>query len=246
MMFSTYGQLMPTETREEKMSVQCPKCGYTRTPTDRAPDYECPSCGVVYKKYEAFLGRSAEQAEVKDADIQEHERWIPRRQSQATHETEESEQLNDGFVETIRRMKGRFITSESERLDAGSVETPRGEIEREHLTAEVEPNAASDSDESHPNARLDLADESIIDSPDNQSVSNGSPIGSPVVEEGYAFAICLIAGFFCLSIGMWFLLIAPSSQPRAVGDLLNLHRAFIGMTFSIMGSIFTAAAFRPT
>lgn len=45
------------------MSVQCPKCGYTRTPTDRAPDYECPSCGVVYKKYEAFLRRSAEKAE---------------------------------------------------------------------------------------------------------------------------------------------------------------------------------------
>lgn len=28
----------------------CPKCGYTRRPTDTAPDYECPKCGVVYAK----------------------------------------------------------------------------------------------------------------------------------------------------------------------------------------------------
>lgn len=29
----------------------CPKCGYTRKPEDRAPEYECPSCGVVYAKF---------------------------------------------------------------------------------------------------------------------------------------------------------------------------------------------------
>lgn len=32
------------------MSVTCPKCGYVRQPGDRAPDYECPRCGVVYAK----------------------------------------------------------------------------------------------------------------------------------------------------------------------------------------------------
>lgn len=31
----------------------CPKCSYTRKPTDRAPDYECPSCGIVFAKYDA-------------------------------------------------------------------------------------------------------------------------------------------------------------------------------------------------
>lgn len=30
--------------------MRCPKCGYVRRPEDRAPDYECPSCGVVYAK----------------------------------------------------------------------------------------------------------------------------------------------------------------------------------------------------
>jgi len=32
------------------MDVICPKCGYTRKPGDRAPDWECPKCGVVYAK----------------------------------------------------------------------------------------------------------------------------------------------------------------------------------------------------
>lgn len=32
------------------MSIVCPKCNYTRQPTDTAPDYECPKCGVIYAK----------------------------------------------------------------------------------------------------------------------------------------------------------------------------------------------------
>lgn len=31
--------------------MQCPKCKYTRQPNDRAPEYECPQCGVIYAKY---------------------------------------------------------------------------------------------------------------------------------------------------------------------------------------------------
>lgn len=30
----------------------CPKCSYVRKPTDTAPDYACPSCGIVYAKYD--------------------------------------------------------------------------------------------------------------------------------------------------------------------------------------------------
>lgn len=36
------------------MGYKCQKCGYVRQPTDTAPDYECPSCGVVYAKFEAL------------------------------------------------------------------------------------------------------------------------------------------------------------------------------------------------
>lgn len=35
------------------MTTTCPKCNYTRSPTDVAPDYSCPSCGIVYAKYDA-------------------------------------------------------------------------------------------------------------------------------------------------------------------------------------------------
>jgi uncharacterized protein YbjQ (UPF0145 family) len=31
----------------------CPKCSYTRKPTDTAHDYECPSCGIIYAKFDA-------------------------------------------------------------------------------------------------------------------------------------------------------------------------------------------------
>lgn len=29
----------------------CPKCGYVRKPTDTAPEWQCPSCLIVYAKF---------------------------------------------------------------------------------------------------------------------------------------------------------------------------------------------------
>lgn len=40
------------------MAKTCVKCGYERQPTDTAPDYECPKCGVIYAKAEAALAAS--------------------------------------------------------------------------------------------------------------------------------------------------------------------------------------------
>ena len=31
-------------------SVKCPKCGYERRPTDKAPEWQCPACQVAYIK----------------------------------------------------------------------------------------------------------------------------------------------------------------------------------------------------
>jgi hypothetical protein len=31
--------------------IQCPKCGYTRSPADSTPETECPRCGIIYAKY---------------------------------------------------------------------------------------------------------------------------------------------------------------------------------------------------
>lgn len=30
----------------------CPKCHYVRQPSDTAPDYECPKCGIIYAKFD--------------------------------------------------------------------------------------------------------------------------------------------------------------------------------------------------
>jgi predicted RNA-binding Zn-ribbon protein involved in translation (DUF1610 family) len=44
------------------MSKQCIKCGYIRLPSDTAPDYECPKCGVIYAKAVAAAEVAQEKA----------------------------------------------------------------------------------------------------------------------------------------------------------------------------------------
>lgn len=48
------------------MSIKtCPKCGYTRQPTDTAPSGECPGCGIIFSKYlEQWERREAKAAEI--------------------------------------------------------------------------------------------------------------------------------------------------------------------------------------
>ena len=31
--------------------MHCPKCGYERKPSDKAPDWQCPGCGIAFAKY---------------------------------------------------------------------------------------------------------------------------------------------------------------------------------------------------
>lgn len=50
------------------MNKTCKKCGYERNSEDTAPDYECPKCGAVYAKVEAFLKREQERTEHRKAE----------------------------------------------------------------------------------------------------------------------------------------------------------------------------------
>src|SRR5437667_4273050 len=36
------------------MEIECPKCRYKRVPTDQAPAWQCPQCGVAYAKVAAM------------------------------------------------------------------------------------------------------------------------------------------------------------------------------------------------
>ena len=47
---------------------QCPKCGYLRKPEDNefhGPD-ECPKCGTIYIKYQAYLAQKQEEEEAEE------------------------------------------------------------------------------------------------------------------------------------------------------------------------------------
>ena len=37
--------------------MKCPKCRYIRSGNDGSPDWQCPSCGIAYTKYEALLNQ---------------------------------------------------------------------------------------------------------------------------------------------------------------------------------------------
>ena len=39
----------------------CPKCGYARKPSDAAPDWQCPSCGIAYDKFGFVQAETASQ-----------------------------------------------------------------------------------------------------------------------------------------------------------------------------------------
>lgn len=47
------------------MTKECPKCRYQSLSSDSASQKECPKCGLVYAKYEAFLLKKQEKSKKK-------------------------------------------------------------------------------------------------------------------------------------------------------------------------------------
>ncbi len=37
----------------------CPKCRYTRKASDKNPDWQCPTCGIAYAKYDSASSEAA-------------------------------------------------------------------------------------------------------------------------------------------------------------------------------------------
>lgn len=52
--------------------TQCPKCDYVRKPTDNAPAWQCPHCGVVYAKVAHLKDRPAASADHQRTDLRHH------------------------------------------------------------------------------------------------------------------------------------------------------------------------------
>ena len=58
------------------MTTQCPKCSYVRQPTDTAPDWECPACGIVYAKYKPPVTAAAADMEKEPTPVtREKQPW---------------------------------------------------------------------------------------------------------------------------------------------------------------------------
>lgn len=59
---------------QDSIGKECPKCSYLRTEADIAPEWQCPSCGIAYAKFEASVDsgqKAKEQVIIGSADIHE-------------------------------------------------------------------------------------------------------------------------------------------------------------------------------
>jgi hypothetical protein len=82
------------------MGRRCVKCGYERQPTDIAPDYECPKCGVVYAKAEGRGG------------FDPHSHGVANQSSKATKE-ERGQVLCFGRLSQVRPRAGLWLPRSS-------------------------------------------------------------------------------------------------------------------------------------
>lgn len=84
----------------------CPKCGYTRKPADAAPDYQCPSCGIIYAKYDPAV-------DVRRQELAERQRLANERQAARNREQQEREEL----AQQERQRQDAAKAAERSRLD---------------------------------------------------------------------------------------------------------------------------------
>ena len=52
--------------------MECPKCGYERQPNAA----ECPQCGVIYEKWEAFLDKKQDKDKAKSYKKKQRKKQI--------------------------------------------------------------------------------------------------------------------------------------------------------------------------
>jgi hypothetical protein len=92
---------------------------------------------------------------------------------------------------------------------------------------------------------------SDVDRPYAPSPVTGPPPAANSLTVG-EFGLYLF-GWLSLLAGLYFLFVSPNTRPadtdygiaRDIPQFINLHRMYIGQTFTIVGAIFLAAACRP-
>jgi ribosomal protein L37AE/L43A len=79
------------------MSAECPKCSYIRKPTDEAPAWQCPKCGIAIAKY---IELQKEAALRKVTQREQRAQPVVKRES-------ERREMNFGFMDGISSSMGR-------------------------------------------------------------------------------------------------------------------------------------------
>ena len=85
----------------------CPKCHYVRKPTDTAPEWQCPSCGIAYAKFGAVPDGHARNIESESrSNLRSRNEKHP--QNHNVSETLKGEA--DGTIEEYQRRRREFQT----------------------------------------------------------------------------------------------------------------------------------------
>lgn len=82
------------------MEIICPKCNHLRQPTDHAPDYECPKCGIIYAKFDKAAQEKASARSTGDWSA------IPRNQIPPEYMAQAAVHLP---ITTTHRIPGREV-----------------------------------------------------------------------------------------------------------------------------------------
>jgi predicted nucleic acid-binding Zn-ribbon protein len=87
------------------MIKKCPKCGFENEMDDITSSSECPSCGVIYAKYERFLEQQKEQQKTKQKIAEEAKKKTQQKASTPSKKQYVKKNENDSPMQQSHKSK---------------------------------------------------------------------------------------------------------------------------------------------
>lgn len=138
---------------------KCPSCKYERTTQDDLlfPEYECPSCGVIYNKYKArsqFTELEKKRKEERKAKLEKIkiEQELKRKREEDRQRQEEVERRKKERAERLKKLEEEKLRQEH--LQKEAEENRR--LEQERLRKEAEEKARHEEERLRKEAELKL------------------------------------------------------------------------------------------
>lgn len=89
------------------MIKKCPKCGSKNDMDEMTSSSECPSCGVIYAKYERFLEQQKEQQKTKQKDAEDAKKIT--QQKASTPSKKEYDKRNENDTTRQQSHKNKLV-----------------------------------------------------------------------------------------------------------------------------------------